>query len=115
MARKNVTKRLVAKDVPTYLAKYFPGGKFMLRGRGNRRDAALFVSLRKDLWKKHLYYDADPDYPSRQSPEWRYRVLLRKFQQDLPLEYSDKIVEAFPAPPRPPFKGWEMSRLTLCF
>ena len=91
MAKNKATKRLVAKDVPTYLAKYFPGGKFMLRGRGNRRNAALFVSLRKDLWKKHLYYEADPNYPSRQSPEWRYRVLLHKFRQDLPLEYSDRM------------------------
>ena len=49
MAKKKATRRLVAKDVPTYLAKYFPGGKFMLRGRGNRRNAALFVSLREDL------------------------------------------------------------------
>ena len=95
MAKKNVTKRLVAKDVPTYLAKYFPGGRFMLRGRGNRRNAALFVSLREDLWKKHLSVrgnQADPeDYMSRQSPEWRYKVLLRKFQQDLPLEYSNRM------------------------
>ena len=29
MAKNKATKRLVAKNVPTYLAKYFPGGKFI--------------------------------------------------------------------------------------
>ena len=89
--RSYATRKLVAKDVPVYLAKYFPQGKFRLRGRGSRKDAALYVALRKPLWEKYLYYANDPDYPSRQSPEWRYKVLKRKFNQDLPLEFSDRM------------------------
>ena len=89
--RSYATRKLIAKDVPVYLAKYFPQGKFRLRGRGSRKDAALYVALRKPLWEKYLYYANDPDYPSRQSPEWRYKVLKRKFNQDLPLEFSDRM------------------------
>ena len=89
--RSYATRKLIAKDVPVYLAKYFPQGTFRLRGRGSRKDAALYVALRKPLWEKYLYYANDPDYPSRQSPEWRYRVLKRKFNQDLPLEFSDRM------------------------
>jgi len=89
MAKKKATRRLVAKDVPTYLAKYFPGGRFMLRGRGNRKHAALYVSLSKPLYDKYLYHLKDT--PGYLAPDWRYRVLLRKFQQDLPLEYSNRM------------------------
>ena len=89
--RSYATRKLIAKDVPVYLAKYFPQGTFRLRGRGSRKDAALYVALRKPLWEKYLYYANDPDYPSRQSPEWRYKVLKRKFNQDLPLEFSDRM------------------------
>ena len=89
--RSYATRKLIAKDVPVYLAKYFPQGTFRLRGRGSRKDAALYVALRKPLWDKYLYYANDPDYPSRQSPEWRYKVLKRKFNQDLPLEFSDRM------------------------
>ena len=88
---KYTTDKLVIKNVPVYMAKYFPQGKFRLRGRGSRKDAALYVALRKPLWDKYLYYASDPEYASKQTPEWRYNVLKRKFNQDLPLEFSDRM------------------------
>lgn len=89
--KNRVTRKLVAKEVPVYLAKYFPQGIFRLRGRGSRKDAALYVAVRKHLWEKYLYFAGKPGYASEQSPEWRYRVLKNKFTQDLPLEFSNHM------------------------
>tara|TARA_R100000687_G_scaffold1097_1_gene2032 strand:- start:459 stop:746 length:288 start_codon:yes stop_codon:yes gene_type:complete len=89
--KNRATRKLVAKEVPVYLAKYFPQGIFRLRGRGSRKDAALYVALRKSLWNKYLYYANDPDYAEKQTPEWRYRVLKHKFTQDLPLEFANHM------------------------
>ena len=89
--KNRATRKLVAKEVPVYLAKYFPQGIFRLRGRGSRKDAALYVALRKSLWNKYLYYANDPDYVEKQTPEWRYRVLKNKFTQDLPLEFANHM------------------------
>ena len=49
--KNRATRKLVAKEVPVYLAKYFPQGIFRLRGRGSRKDAALYVAVRKHLWE----------------------------------------------------------------
>ena len=89
--KNRATRKLVAKEVPVYLAKYFPQGIFRLRGRGSRKDAALYVAVRKHLWDKYMYYAGNPGYASEQSPEWRYQVLLSKFKQDLPLEFSNHM------------------------
>ena len=86
--KNKATRRLVAKEVPVDLAKYFPQGIFRLRGRGSRKDAALYVAVRKHLWEKYMYYTGNPGYASEQSPEWRYQVLLSKFSQDLPIELA---------------------------
>ena len=86
--KNRVTRKLVAKEVPVYLAKYFPQGIFRLRGRGSRKDAALYVAIRKHLWEKYLSFAGMPGHASEQSPEWRYQVLLRKFSQDLPIELA---------------------------
>ena len=66
--KNRATRKLVAKEVPVYLAKYFPQGIFRLRGRGSRKDAALYVALRKSLWNKYLYYANDPYYVEKQTP-----------------------------------------------
>jgi len=86
--RKYATRRLVAKNVPVALAKYFPQGKFRLRGRGNRTDAALHAAVRPWQYRKYLSL---PDKAKYDYPDKRYIMLLAKFRQDLPLEYADHM------------------------
>ena len=87
--KNRATRRLVAKEVPVYLAKYFPQGIFRLRGRGSRKDAALYVAIRKHLWEKYLYFRRYA-WTMHQNNllNGDIRVLLRKFSQDLPLEFA---------------------------
>ena len=86
--RKYATRRLVAKNVPVALAQYFPQVKFRLRGRGNRTYPALHAAVRPDQYNK---YAGKVKGLSEMEPAVRYRLLLAKFRQDLPLEYADHM------------------------
>jgi hypothetical protein len=87
--RKYATRRLVAKNVPVTLAQYFPQGKFRLRGRGNRTYSAMHAAIRPEKYRKYLRYE--PKTLDKMEPARRYNMLLTKFRQDLPLEYSDHM------------------------
>ena len=87
--RKYAQRRLVAKKVPITLAKYFPQGKFRLRGRGNRTYSALHAAIRPEKYHKYLGYE--PEALDKMEPARRYNMLLAKFRQDLPLEYADQM------------------------
>tara|TARA_R100001530_G_C4265891_1_gene141774 strand:+ start:28 stop:306 length:279 start_codon:yes stop_codon:yes gene_type:complete len=86
--RKYATRRLVAKNVPVALAQYFPQGKFRLRGRGNRTYPALHAAVRREKYEKYTGNFKDFD---KLEPVVRYKMLLAKFRQDLPLEYADHM------------------------
>jgi len=90
--RKYATRRLVAKNVPVTLARYFPQGKFRLRGRGNRTRSALHASIRPEQYRKFLGGETSERIGAlldNMEPAERYNKLLVKFRQDLPLEYSN--------------------------
>ena len=86
--RKYATRRLVAKNVPIALARYFPQGKFRLRGRGNRTYSAMHASIRPEKYEQYAGNFKDI---GKLKPAVRYRILLAKFRQDLPLEYADHM------------------------
>ena len=72
--RKYATQRLIAKDVPVTLKGLFEGQNLRFRGRGSRKRAVEIVMKSRALRNK---YGTDG--------------LLARFNQDLPLEFANRM------------------------
>ena len=84
--RKYATQRLIAKDVPVHLKGLFEGQNLRFRGRGSRIKAVEAVLNNRALRNKYFGED------------WRtqplakmVKGLLYRFNQDLPLEFADRM------------------------
>ena len=73
--RKYATQRLIAKDVPITLKGLFDGQNLRFRGRGSRVKAVETVMNSRAHRNKY----------------GTGRGLLARFNQDLPLEFSDRM------------------------
>jgi len=72
--RKYATQRLIAKDVPVHLKGLFEGQNLRFRGRGSRIKAVETVMKSRALRNKY-----------------GTGGLLARFNQDLPLEFADRM------------------------
>ena len=85
--RKYATQRLIAKDVPITLKGLFDGQNLRFRGRGSRVKAVETVLGSRRLKNKYL----GPDWRDWFSDTKTPKGLLYRFNQDLPLEFADRM------------------------
>ena len=85
--RKYATQRLIAKDVPITLKGLFDGQNLRFRGRGSRVKAVEAVLGSRRLKNKYL----GPDWRNWFSDTKTPKGLLYRFNQDLPLEFADRM------------------------
>ena len=85
--RKYATQRLIAKDVPITLKGLFDGQNLRFRGRGSRVKAVEAVLSSRRLKNKYL----GPDWRDWFSDTKTPKGLLYRFNQDLPLEFADRM------------------------
>ena len=109
--RKYATQRLIAKDVPITLKGLFDGQNLRFRGRGSRVKAVETVMKSRALRNKYgtgrgsRVKAVEAVLGSRRlknkylGPDWRDwfsdtktpKGLLYRFNQDLPLEFADRM------------------------
>ena len=84
--RKYATQRLIAKDVPVHLKHLFEGQNLRFRGRGSRVKAVETVMKSKKLREKYLW----EGWKEMPLPKVM-KGLTYRFNQDLPLEFADRM------------------------
>ena len=84
--RKYATQRLIAKDVPVHLKGLFEGQNLRFRGRGSRTKAVETVMKSRALRNKYLWEGWKSAPLSNVVKGLTYR-----FNQDLPLEFADRM------------------------
>ena len=84
--RKYATQKLIAKDVPVHLKHLFEGQNLRFRGRGSRVKAVETVLKSKKLREKYLW----EGWKEMPLPKVM-KGLTYRFNQDLPLEFADRM------------------------